>query len=67
MDQEKVAIIIGLPNPKSVSDVKSFHGLTSFYIRFESDKRETIYVDEKKTNSISLHILKHNNNDHMFN
>ena len=32
---------------------------------FESDKRKTICVDENKTNSTFLHIVKHNTNDHI--
>ena len=34
VDQEKVRVIKEWPTPTSVHDVKSFHGLASFYMRF---------------------------------
>ena len=37
VDEEKVNAIQEWPTPKSVTEVRSFHGLVSFYRRFVKD------------------------------
>ena len=37
VDEEKVKAIKEWPTPKSITEVRSFHGLVSFYWRFVKD------------------------------
>jgi len=37
MDEEKVKAIQDWPAPKSINEVRSFHGLASFYRHFVKD------------------------------
>ena len=34
MDLEKIKAIVEWPSPKSIFEIRSFHGLTSFYSKF---------------------------------
>jgi hypothetical protein len=58
MDPEKVDAIKNWPSPKSVFEVRSFHGLASFYKKFISklqwNQRTDDGYGEEKTQVFSL-------------
>eukprot|EP00253_Pinus_taeda_P014867 PITA_14867 len=70
MDPEKIKAIIGWPSPKGVFEVRSFHGLASFYRKFirnfskinasiidtiKKDRQPFKWIAEEKKN---FHLLK---------
>ena len=49
MDQKKVKAILEWPSPKNVFEVRSFHGLASFYMKFI---RNFSYINETMLETI---------------
>ncbi|XP_071924849.1 uncharacterized protein [Coffea arabica] len=77
VDEEKIKAIQEWPTPTSVSDVRSFHGLASFYHRFVKDfstidvpltavikKNEKFFWGEAQDKAFQL--LKHNSHMHHY-
>jgi hypothetical protein len=60
MDLEKVDVIKNLPSPKSVFEVRSFHGLASFYRKFIQNfsRISTPMMDTVKKRHKSFHWTK---------
>lgn len=70
VDEEKVRVIKEWPTPRNVSEVRSFHGLTSFYRRFVRDfstkavplnhlvKKDVVF-NWGKEQEHAFHALKH--------
>jgi hypothetical protein len=70
MDPERVREIIHCPSPRSVFEVRSFHGLVSFYIKFirnfssictpilDTIKKENKYFNWTKEAEKGFRVLK---------
>jgi hypothetical protein len=66
MDEEKVKAIQDWPTPKLVSEVRSFHGLPSFYRRFVKDF-STIVASLTKIVKKSVELKWNDEQDKAFN